>query len=128
VGLLGTRPSYELMMDCDSQVGVPKFAASQDLPDVDCAGFAARLGLAAIEIRHAEEIGPAWEKALAADRPTVLDVHTDPDVPPIPPHATLQQMRDAARAMIGGDENAWGVLKTGIRQKAQEFLPGTKDA
>ncbi len=51
-----------------------------------------------------------------------------PDVPPIPPHATLEQMRDAAKALIGGDENAWGVLKTGIRQKAQEFLPGTKGA
>ena len=56
----------------------------------------------------------------------MLDVYTDPDVPPIPPHATLEQMRDSAKALIGGDENAWGVLKTGIRQKAQEFLPGTK--
>ena len=77
-------------------------------------------------MHEADEIGPAWDRALAADRPTVLDVYTDPDVPPIPPHATREQMRDMAKALVGGDENAWGVIKTGIRQKAQEFLPGTK--
>ena len=83
-------------------------------------------GFEAIEVHEADEIGPAWEKALAADRPTVLDVYTDPDVPPIPRTPPCEQMRDTAKALIGGDENAWGVLKTGIRQKAQEFLPGTK--
>ena len=87
------------------------------------------LGLAAIEVDTPEEIGPAWEQALAADRPTVLDVRTDPDVPPIPPHATFAAgQATAPRRSCGGDENAWGVLKTGISQKAQEFLPGTKDA
>jgi len=126
VAVLHNNDLNQVTWEMRAQVGVPKFAASQDLPDVSYAAFAAGLGLEAIEIRQADEIGPAWEKALAADRPTVLDVYTDPDVPPIPPHATLEQMRDAARALIGGDENAWGVLKTGVRQKAQEFLPGTK--
>ena len=49
----------------------------------------------------ADEIGPAWERALAADRPTVLDVHTDPDVPPIPPHATFEQMRATGQSVDG---------------------------
>ena len=56
----------------------------------------------------------------------MLDVYTDPDVPPIPPHATLAADARHGQGLVGGDENAWGVLKTGIRQKAQEFLPGTK--
>ena len=70
-----------------------------------------------------DELKGAWSKAFAADRPTVLDVHTDPDFPPIPPHATFEQVKDAAKAMLSGDEDALGVLRTGIKQKVQEFLP-----
>jgi len=54
----------------------------------------------------------------------VLDVHVDPDVPPIPPHATLAQMKDTAEALLRGDENRWGVIKEGLKTKAAEILPG----
>ena len=60
---------------------------------------------------------------MTADRPTVLDVHCDPDVPPVPPHATFDQMKAAASAVLHGDENAFGILREGIKVKAQEFLP-----
>ncbi|MGH3627012.1 MAG: thiamine pyrophosphate-requiring protein [Sciscionella sp.] len=128
VAVLHNNDLNQVTWEMRAQTGVPKFPDSQDLPDVSYAGFAASLGLQAIEIHAADAIGDAWDRALAADRPTVLDVFTDPDVPPIPPHATLQQMHDTAKALLGGDENAWGILKTGFRQKAQEILPGTKDA
>jgi pyruvate dehydrogenase (quinone) len=126
VAVLHNNDLNQVTWEMRAQIGVPKFAASQELPDVSYAAFAAGLGLDAVEVHEANEIGPAWEKAFAADRPMVLDVYTDPDVPPIPPHATLDQVRDMAKALVGGDENAWGVLKTGIRHKAQEFLPGSK--
>jgi pyruvate dehydrogenase (quinone) len=70
-----------------------------------------------------EQVGAAWDHALAADRPAVIDVRTDPDVPPIPPHATFEQMKNAARALLKGDPNRWGVIKEGVKTKAQEFLP-----
>ena len=126
VAVLHNNDLNQVTWEMRAQVGVPKFAASQELPDVSYAAFGGGLGLGAIEVHEPEEIAPAWERALSADRPTVLDVYTDPDVPPIPPHATLAQMRDMTKALVGGDENVWGVLKTGIRQKAQEFLPGHK--
>ena len=75
---------------------------------------------------RAKDIGPAWQRAFEAGRPAVLDVHTDPDVPPIPPHVTFEQLKDAAEAMLKGDPDVWGVTRTGIKQKLQEFLPGTK--
>ncbi len=103
--------------------GAPKFTESQTLPTVDYAAFAASLGLQAIAVDKPEEVGPAWDLALAADRPTLLDARTDPDVPPIPPHATFEQMKDAAAAMLKGDENRWGVIKEGVMTKVQEFLP-----
>jgi pyruvate dehydrogenase (quinone) len=124
VAVLHNNDLNQVTWEMRAQTGVPKFAASQELPDVSYADFASGLGLLAIEVHDADAIGPAWDRALAADRPTVLDVHTDPDVPPIPPHSTIQQMRDTAKALVGGDENAWGVIKTGVRQKAQELIPG----
>jgi pyruvate dehydrogenase (quinone) len=104
--------------------GVPKFAESQTLPGVDYAAFARSLGLGAINVDDGAALGDAWEQALSAGRPFVLDVRCDPDVAPIPPHATLEEIKALGAALAHGDENRWGVVKQGIRQKAQEFLPG----
>ena len=107
--------------------GAPKFAESQTLPSIDYAGFAASLGLQAIAVDKPADIGPAWERALAADRPTLLDVRCDPNVPPIPPHATLDQVKDAGRAILKGDQDRWGIVKEGVKTKVQEFLPHKED-
>ena len=107
--------------------GAPKFSESQTLPDVDYAAFAASLGLQGINVDKPGDLGPAWNRALAADRPTVLDVRTDPSIPPIPPHATFEQAKDAAKAILKGDEDARSVIVEGIKTKVQEFLPHTGD-
>jgi len=106
--------------------GAPKFAASQSLPDVDYAAFARSIGLQGVNVEKPEDVGPAWDAALAADRPAVLDVRCDPDVPPIPPHATAAQVKDVASAVLHGDEDAAGFVRQGIKQKVQQYLPGTK--
>ena len=70
-----------------------------------------------------DDLGPVWDRALAADRPTLLDVRVDPNIPPIPPHATFEQAKDAARAMLKGDEDRRSVIVEGVKTKMQEFLP-----
>ena len=106
--------------------GAPKFEESQSLPDVDYAAFARSIGLEAINVDHVDQLGGAWEAALAAQRPMVLDVRCDPDVPPIPPHTTFEQAKATATALLHGDEDAWGVVREGVKQKAQEYLPRGK--
>ena len=123
IAVLHNNDLNQVTWEMRAMEGAPKFVASQTLPDVDFAAFAASLGLHAISVDKPEEVGPAWDSALAADRPTLLDVRTDPNVPPIPPHATFEQMKDAALAMAKGDEDRWGVLKEGVKTKIQEFLP-----
>jgi pyruvate dehydrogenase (quinone) len=103
--------------------GTPRFIESQQLPDISYADFAASIGLEAITVRDPEQLAGAWKAALSADRPTVLDIHCDPDVPPIPPHATLEQMTDMAKALIKGDTSRWGVIREGLKTKAQELIP-----
>ena len=127
IAVLHNNDLNQVTWELRAMAGSPKFAESQTLPDVDYAAFAVSLGLQGITVTDPAEVGPAWDRALSADRPTLIDVHTDPDVPPIPPHATFEQMRSAAAAMLKGDEDAWGVVKEGIKTKAQEFLPHRGD-
>ncbi|MBM4728919.1 thiamine pyrophosphate-requiring protein [Rhodococcus hoagii] len=127
VAVLHNNDLNQVTWEMRAMGGAPKFTESQSLPDVDYAAFAASLGLQGITVDDPDALAGAWDRALSADRPTVLDVHTDPDMPPIPPHATWEQFKDATAAVLGGDENAWGLVKTGIKTKAQEFLPHRKD-
>jgi pyruvate dehydrogenase (quinone) len=128
VAVLHNNDLNQVTWEMRAMEGAPKFVESQTLPDVDYAAVARSFGLNAITVTDSEEIGPAWDTAFSADRPTLLNVHTDPDFPPIPPHATFEQIKDAAKALMAGDEDAWGVVKAGFRTKVQEFLPGTKEA
>jgi len=123
VAVLHNDDLNQVTWEMRAMEGAPKFTESQRLPDVDYAAFAASLGLEAIAVDKPGDIGPAWDRALAADRPAVLDVRTDPDVPPIPPHATFEQAKNAAEAMIKGDEDRRGVIVEGVKTKVQEFLP-----
>ncbi|MGI8578796.1 MAG: thiamine pyrophosphate-requiring protein [Nocardioidaceae bacterium] len=123
VAVLHNNDLNQVTWEMRAMEGAPKFAESQELPDVDFAAFAGSLGLEGITVRKPADLAPAWDRALSNDRPTVLDVHCDPNVPPIPPHATFEQMKDAAKSMLAGDEDRWGVLKEGVKTKVQEFIP-----
>ncbi|WP_372661796.1 thiamine pyrophosphate-requiring protein [Amycolatopsis kentuckyensis] len=104
--------------------GAPKFEESQSLPDVDYAGFALSLGLAAVTVDKPDQLASAWDTALSAGKPAVLDVRCDPEVPPIPPHATFEQVKSAAQAVLKGDPDAFHLVAQGVKTKLQEFLPG----
>ncbi|WP_030159969.1 thiamine pyrophosphate-requiring protein [Glycomyces sp. NRRL B-16210] len=103
--------------------GVPKFEPSQDLPVVSYADLARLMGFEAVTVTDPAALGDAWDLAFAAQRPVLIDVHCDPDVPPLPPHATFDQAKSTAESLIKGDRNAWGVLVRGVKTKAQEMLP-----
>jgi len=80
-----------------AMAGVPKFEASQDIPDFPYAHYAESLGLKGIRVDRPDDLGRAWDDALAANRPCVLEAITDPDGPPLPPHITLADARNSAR-------------------------------
>jgi pyruvate dehydrogenase (quinone) len=123
VAVLHNDDLNQVTWEMRAMEGAPKFTESQSLPDVDYAAFAASLGLEAIAVDKPGDVGPAWDKALTAGRPALLDVRVDPSIPPIPPHATFEQAKDAATAMVKGDEDRRSVLVEGVKAKVQEFLP-----
>lgn len=105
--------------------GAPKFEESQNLPEVSYADVATTMGIRSITVDDPDQLGPAWDAALAADEPVLLDVHTDPEVPPIPPHATYEQMKATAEAIVKGDPNGWHLFAEIAKNKAAELLTHT---
>ncbi|MCU1569496.1 MAG: thiamine pyrophosphate-requiring protein [Naasia sp.] len=86
--------------------GAPRFPPSQALPDFPFARYADLLGMTGIRVQRSEDIGPAWDAALTADRPVVLEFLTDPSIPLLPPFPAgkekLEQMRSSL-AQEGAD-------------------------
>jgi pyruvate dehydrogenase (quinone) len=101
--------------------GNPRFPATQDIPDVPYARFADLIGLRGIYVDDPEALGAAWDAALAADRPTVIEVRTDPEVAPFPPHLTLAQAKSFMSAMVKGDKGAAAVFADTARQLIKEI-------
>jgi len=88
------------------QEGDPKFEASQDLPGFAYGAYAESIGLRGITIMTPEDILPALNAAIVSNRPVVLDVHCDPNVPPLPPHMSVEHAKGMAMAMAKGDPEA----------------------
>jgi pyruvate dehydrogenase (quinone) len=122
IAVLHNNDLNQVTWELRAMGGAPKFEESQTLPDIDYAAFARSTGLEGIVVDMPEQIGPAWDRALSADRPVLLDVHCDPDVPPIPPHTPFEQLKDVAEAIIKGDPDAYGVVRKGLKTKAQELF------
>ena len=122
VAVLHNNDLNQVTWELRAMGGSPKFEESQTLPEMSYASFARSIGLEGIEVEKPEAIAPAWDRALAADGPVVLDVRCDPDIPPIPPHAEFEQVKDAAEAIIKGDPDAAGVVRKGLKTKAQEIF------
>ena len=80
------------------------------------------LGLHGIRVDSPEQVGDAWDQALAADRPTVLEAVTDPEVPPLPPHITLAQARAFSSALAGGDPHSRRLIRQTLRDKVEDLL------
>ncbi|MBS1868768.1 MAG: thiamine pyrophosphate-requiring protein [Actinobacteria bacterium] len=101
--------------------GDPKLDASQTLPDFPYASYAQLIGLKGIRIDAPEQVGPAWDEALASGIPVVLEALTDPEVPPLPPHIRFEQAREMAHALVG-DPARGRILRQAIRGKVDELV------
>ena len=90
--------------------GDARYAASQDLPEMDYAGFAKLIGLRGIKVDRPENLAGAWDEAFASPIPCVLDVIVDPDVPPLPPHITLEQAQAFGLSLLRGEHHPTGLI------------------
>jgi len=101
--------------------GDPKLVASQVLPDFNFARYAEGIGLKGIRVERPEDVGPAWDEALAAPGPVLYEAITDPEVPPLPPHIKFEQAKKLAKA-LPGDPHTGRIIKESLKGKVEEFI------
>ncbi len=102
--------------------GDPKLEASQVLPDFPYARYAELLGLKGVRVDDPTQVGAGWDEALTAGRPAVLEVITDPEVPPLPPHIQFDQAKGISKALLGGDPASREIITESIKGKWAELV------
>ncbi len=120
--VLNNRDLNQVTWEQRAMSGDPRFVASQALPDFPYAQYAELCGLKGIRVDKPEQIGPAWDEALAADCPVILEAYTDPDVPTLPPHITLKQAESYAKALFKGDPEELGIIRQTFKDVVAAFV------
>jgi pyruvate dehydrogenase (quinone) len=121
--VLNNRDLNQVTWEQRALQGDPMYPATQQIPDFPYARFAELVGLQGIRVDDPAEVGRAWDDALAADRPVVLEAVVDPDVPPLPPHITFEQATHFAQATLH-DPRRSEVLRQSVKQMFDALLPG----
>ncbi|MBK3639173.1 thiamine pyrophosphate-requiring protein [Streptomyces sp. MBT33] len=124
VAIYNNRDLNQVTWEMRAMEGAPSFLPSQEIPDVQYAAFARSLGLTGVRVEKPEDVEAGWRAGLEADGPAVIEFLTDSAVPPIPPHATWEQMEATAASILKGDADRGSMIKQGLKAKMQEFLTG----
>ena len=122
VMVLNNRDLNQVTWEERIQLGEGKTESTQSIPDFPYHRYAELLGLKGIFVDDPERLGLAWDEALSADRPMILECYTDPNVPPLPPHITLKDAKNFV-AMTGSEPELGSVLKNSARQLFANLLP-----
>ncbi|HEX4367792.1 MAG TPA: thiamine pyrophosphate-requiring protein [Rhodopila sp.] len=125
VMVLNNRDLNQVTWEERIQLGEGKTESTQSIPDFAYHKYAELLGLKGIFVSDPEKLGLAWEEALTADRPVILECYTDPNVPPLPPHITLKDAKNFM-TMTASEPELGSVLKGSVRQLLASVLPGGK--
>ncbi len=118
-----TQVSWEMR-----EVGDPRWDTSQKVEDMDYAGYAELLGLRGVRVDRPEQVAQAWDMALSADRPVVLDIHTDANVPPLPAHISFDEAKGFLAALRKGDPAEKSVIRNSMRAVGAELFANAKNA
>jgi len=122
VMVLNNRDLNQVTWEERVEIGEGKTELTQSIPDFPYHKYAELLGLKGIFVDDPDKVGAAWDEALAADRPVILEAYTDPNVPPLPPHITLKDARNFV-TMMPSEPELGAVLKGSLKQVLAGILP-----
>jgi pyruvate dehydrogenase (quinone) len=110
IAVLNNGDLNQVTWELRAMAGSPKVEKTQNVPYFPYADFAENLGFGAARVDTPEAVGPAWDEALSADRPFLIDARVDPTMPTLPPHITLKQAKSYAKALLQGDPEAGAIV------------------
>ncbi len=120
--VLNNRDLNQVTWEQRVMSGIPKFEASQDLPDFPYAEYGRMLGLEAVTMAGPEDVAPGWDRALAAERPVVVEAVVDPEVPPLPPHIRPEFAKKYMSSLLRGDPHRWRMVKQSAKDMWSSLL------
>jgi pyruvate dehydrogenase (quinone) len=121
--VLANRDLNQVTWEQRVMAGDPKYECSQKVPTFEFARYAEMLGLTGIRVDKPDQIGAAWDHALSATRPVVLEAITDPEVPTLPPHITFEEAKKFTESMLAGEPNLGHMIKQTFKEAIEGFLP-----
>ena len=121
--VLNNRDLNQVTWELRIEGGDPRLPLTQAIPDFPYASFGESTGLMGIRVDRPEDVGLAIDQALAANRPVVLDVYTDPNIPTIPPHITFKDAKMYSTALLKGDPEEVGIIKESVKSVVEGILP-----
>jgi pyruvate dehydrogenase (quinone) len=121
--VLNNRDLNQVTWEERIQLGAGKTESTQSIPDFPYHRYAELIGLKGIFVDNPDRVGAAWDEALSADRPVILEAYTDPNVPPLPPHITLKEAKNFIR-MIPSEPELGSVLKNSAKELLTSIVPG----
>lgn len=121
--VLNNRDLNQVSWEMRIEAGNPKLETTQDLPDFPYASYADSLGLKGIRVDKPEDVGPAWDAALSADRPVVFEAYVSGDVTTIPPHISFEEAKNYASALLKGDPNEGNIIIESAKSVVEGILP-----
>jgi pyruvate dehydrogenase (quinone) len=126
VMVLNNRDLNQVTWEERIQLGAGKTESTQSIPDFPYHKYAELVGLKGIFVDDPDQLGAAWDEALAADRPVILECYTDPNVPPLPPHITLKDAKNFM-VMTASEPELGSVLKNSAKQLFSTLVPADKE-
>ncbi len=114
--VLNNRDLNQVTWEQRVMSGAPKVEVTQVVPEIGYARYAELLGLRGLRVDRPEDVGPTWDQAFAADRPCVVEAVTDPEVPPLPPHITVEQSKQYLKSILKGDPARGAMIVESWRQ------------
>jgi len=122
--VLNNRDLNFVTWEMRAMEGEPMICQSQAIPDFSYARFAESLGLKGIKLENPDDVESVWTQALASDRPVLIEAYTSPDVPPLPPHISIEQAKNFSMALLKRDPSALEIIINSIRQMKETVAPG----
>ena len=124
--VLNNRDLNQVTWEQRALAGDPKFEVTQEIPDFPYARYAESLGLMGVRIDRPDQVAEAIERVFHADRPALLEAVVDPNVPPLPPHISLEQAMNFASSVLKGDAESLGFIKQTVKDVSRSYLPRKK--
>lgn len=121
--VLNNRDLNQVTWEERIELGSGKTELTQSIPDFPYHRYAELIGLKGIFVDNPDRVGAAWDEALAADRPVILEAYTDPNVPPLPPHITLKDAKNFM-FMMRDEPELGSVLKNSAKELLTSIIPG----